>query len=154
MLPEQHICALRDLSTRLIGMAPTWAVTGSVGLALQGMPVTPHDIDLVTTREGAHEILARCAGACVEPLHPVEVSGQVQWKARLLLCDVEVEVIVADLPPADLRNATLAGMSFKVFSLESEIRSYRLMGRSEKVALIEEWINHTSSGTGGKQILP
>ncbi|MCW5852548.1 MAG: hypothetical protein KIT87_20910, partial [Anaerolineae bacterium] len=46
----------------------TWAVTGSVGMALQGIPVEPHDIDLQTDAAGAYEIQRRLAEYSVQPV--------------------------------------------------------------------------------------
>jgi hypothetical protein len=49
---------------RAAGRLPDpWAVTGSLGMALQGMELAVHDIDLQTSREGAYEIERRAGGS-------------------------------------------------------------------------------------------
>ena len=47
---------------RLAEMSVLWVVTGSLGMALQGMPVTVHDIDLQTDAAGAYKIAHIFAG--------------------------------------------------------------------------------------------
>ena len=75
----------------------TWALTGSTGFVLQGVPVTPRDIDVQTDEAGAYEIERRFAAFILRPVTfssserirshfgalcingvPVEVMGGVQ----------------------------------------------------------------------------
>lgn len=44
------------------------AVTGSVGLALQGVPLEPHDVDVQTDEAGAYRIAALFADRVVRPV--------------------------------------------------------------------------------------
>jgi hypothetical protein len=44
MLPAAHSRALKEILTRLQGKPILWVVTGSVGMALQGVPLDVHDI--------------------------------------------------------------------------------------------------------------
>lgn len=46
MIEKQHLNTLRKIYTRLQGKLLNWAVTGSLGMALQGMELNVHDIDI------------------------------------------------------------------------------------------------------------
>jgi len=56
-----YLQVLRKIHNGLAGSSAVWAVTGSLGMALQGMPVTVNDIDIQTDRSGAYEIERRFA---------------------------------------------------------------------------------------------
>src|SRR5690606_41774107 len=56
-----YLQVLRKIHNGLAGSSAVWVVTGSLGMALQGMPVTVNDIDIQTDRSGAYEIERRFA---------------------------------------------------------------------------------------------
>jgi hypothetical protein len=56
MIKPAYIEALRKIYTRLKDSDVNWAVTGSLGFALRGVPVTVHDIDIQTDKSGAYKI--------------------------------------------------------------------------------------------------
>jgi hypothetical protein len=55
MVPQEYINVLRILYGRLEEHCIRWAVTGSLGFALRGIPLQPADIDIQTDRSGAYE---------------------------------------------------------------------------------------------------
>lgn len=59
MLPGKFETALQIILEQLIGLPEAWALTGSVGMALQGMPLQVHDIDLQTSPLGVIQIQQR-----------------------------------------------------------------------------------------------
>ena len=68
VIPERHLAALKIICDRLSDMPTEWAVTGSLGMALQGMEVEVHDIDLQTDEAGAYEIEKRLSEYVVQPV--------------------------------------------------------------------------------------
>src|SRR5690554_3052289 len=56
MVPRAYLDALRVVRDRLDSREILWAITGSLGFALQGLDFDPHDIDLQADREGAYTI--------------------------------------------------------------------------------------------------
>lgn len=48
MTPTRHLGLLRNMVACLKACPIGWAVTGSLGMALQGVPVDVHDIDSQT----------------------------------------------------------------------------------------------------------
>ena len=56
MIDSVYLNVLRQIHARLSNTDVNWVVTGSLGFALQGVPVQPHDIDIQTDKAGAYEI--------------------------------------------------------------------------------------------------
>ncbi len=153
-LDPRYVRVLRVLYTRLEGGAFDWVVTASFGMALRGLPVPYHDIDLETDRAGAYEIERRCAEFVVRPVVYSE-SGQFRSHFGALEIEgVQVE-IMGDLQirradggwgePSDLRAITefvwVEGMRVPVPSLASEYEAYCKLGRLDKVNLLKAWVD-------------
>src|SRR5260221_13176270 len=68
MIDRAYLDVLRMLHARLSGAGIVWVVTGSLGFALQGVPVTPHDIDLQTDAGGAYAIARLFREDAVRPV--------------------------------------------------------------------------------------
>jgi hypothetical protein len=133
-----------------------WAVTGSLGMVLQGMDLPVHDIDLQTDEDGAYEIERRLSEFVVKP---VLFKGSDRLRSRLgkLAIDgIQVEVMGAIQkrltdgewePPvqvADHRHyVNVEGLQVPVLSLEYEAEAYQLMGREERAAAIRKWLEDT-----------
>ena len=59
MIDPVYLNVLRQIHARLSNTDVNWVVTGSLGFALQGVPVQPNDIDIQTDKVGAYEIERR-----------------------------------------------------------------------------------------------
>lgn len=146
---ERHLSVLRVLHNVLEPAGVNWAVTGSVGLALQGVPLEPHDIDVQTDEVGAYRIAALFANCVVRPVAFSAKAGMRSHFGALEIDGVQVEVM-GDVqhqredgswgPPPDLsrirRYVDAEGMRIPVVSLEHERDAYAKMGRTERVAQI------------------
>ncbi len=149
-----HLAALRELDTRLGDGVVRWALTGSAGFALQGVPVIVHDLDVQTDTMGAYEIARRFAEAVVEPVRFWD-SGMMRSNfGTLQVAGVRVEVMGDitkrnpdsswDRPP-DLTSLTrwveIADLRLPVLGLEYEYQAYRKMGRHDKAELLRRWLD-------------
>ena len=130
-----------------------WAVTGSPGFALQGVPVEVHDIDIQTDEPGAYAI-ERLFPGCEK--RQVKLSATQTMRSHfgeLLIEGIEVEVMgdiqkpLADgtwSEPTDLnrhrRFVDIEGMRIPVMSLEYEETAYRTIGRIEKADLLKSYM--------------
>ncbi len=146
---ERHLSVLRVLYDVLEPAGVNWAVTGSVGLALQGVPLEPHDIDIQTDEAGAYRIGALFADHVVRPV-AFSAKGDMRSHFGALEIDGMKVEIMGDVqhrredgswePPPDLsrikRHVDAAGMRVPVLSLEHERDAYAKMGRAERVAQI------------------
>jgi len=135
-----------------------WAITGSLGFALQGMDTEVHDVDIQTDRPGAYEIERRLSAYSIRP---VAFSGTERIRSHfgaLEIRGVRVEImgdIQKRMPdgrweePVDvtrfLRWTIWDGMRIPVLSLEYEYRAYLIMGRIEKAETLRKWME-TSAG--------
>ncbi|WP_448335392.1 nucleotidyltransferase domain-containing protein, partial [Bellilinea sp.] len=93
MLPREFETALQTILEQLTGLPEAWALTGSVGMVLQGMPLQVHDIDVQTSPLGAIQIQQRLEGWMVEPVRQVESSFMRSLLGRAVVEGVEVEII-------------------------------------------------------------
>lgn len=154
-LPEPLRAALAQLVPLLNATGAPWVMGGSCCLALQGVDVTPHDLDLCTDREGAYRI--------GEALRQVAVEQQpVRWgegerirshRGLYQLGSVQVDIVGAAeyregegwtnaVPPAEWQTTlvSLPGTRWMipVWTLEYELTAYRRLQREAKVKLIKD----------------
>ncbi len=154
MLPKRFADVLKQIASRLSGTNIIWAVTGSAGFALQGVPVEPNDIDLQTDEEGAYALSARFADHVVEHVQ-YRASERIRSHfGRLELGGIQAE-IMGDLQkmlpdgsweaPVDVSRhrhfVVLDGQQIPVLSLEYERDAYRLMGRHDRAELLGRWLH-------------
>lgn len=162
LVNEQNVCtdippnfhkALELICARLRGQGVNWAVTGSLGFALQGLPLTPNDIDLQTDESGAYAI-QRLLSEFVTQQVAYKVSPHIRsfW-GLLQIGGLRVEVM-GDLqkrlpdgawePPVDVmphrRFIDLDDLHIPVLDLHYEQQAYLLMGRTEKAAMLADWL--------------
>ena len=156
MIDKHYLDVLRQICELMHGIQFDWAVSGSLGMVLQGMDLPVHDIDIQTDEDGAYEIERRLADFVVKP---VLFKGSDRMRSRLgkLAIDgVQVEVMGAIQkrlpdgswePPvlvADHRRwVELKDLKVPVLSLEYEAEAYQLMGREDRAALIRRWLEKT-----------
>lgn len=159
MILEAHVGALRVLVERLAGEPILWALTGSMSFALQGLPVEPHDIDIQTDAQGAYALAACFAGRVTRP---VAFSGTEAIRSHfgaLTIEGVAVEIMGAlqkRLPdgtwedPVDValhrRWIEVEGLRVPVLDLAYEARAYRVLGRTARAELLEDWLARGRDG--------
>lgn len=151
--------ALRVLCSALEGSGVRWTLTGSVGMALQGMPYTPRDLDVQSDAAGAREIERQLADYVARPLALKESPGMRSYMAALEIEGVEVELIggvqrpgasgwnETDLAPV-IHYALWDDMRIPVLSLAYEAIAYAAMGRAEKAAALKAWAAQHADVTG------
>lgn len=150
---------LRVLCAALDGAPLRWALTGSAGMALQGMPYQPRDVDMQTSAAGAREIEQRLARYVTQPLAWKESPTVRSLSGRLEIEGKEVEVIgglehlgakgweATDLGRI-IHYAVLDDLRIPVLSLAYEAQAYARMGRAEKAAALNEWAGQHPDVTG------
>ncbi len=153
LIPPEHLEALRNIYNRLMETDIAWVVTGSLGLAIKGIPVTPHDIDIQTDRAGVETFARLFASDMVQAPFLWETEHTRSWFAAFEIDGVKVEVM-GDMQhrdedggwddPPHLEAVRLfiqvAEMSIPTLSLEFEEDSYRRMGRAAKANLIGQYL--------------
>jgi len=153
MIEPIMIATLQKIHTLLNGCQADWVVTGSLGMALQGVPVSVHDIDIQTDHMGAYELEERLCAHVTTPVHLKE-SGQMRSHfGRFEMDGVQVE-IMSDIQRRIDENTwdeptfvatyrewvDAGGMQVPVMNLEYEVRAYRRWGRQEKAEMLKRWL--------------
>ena len=151
---SRFLPVLEVISAGLEGMPEPWAITGSLGFALQGVQVEVHDMDLQTSQAGALEIERRLAAYSKRAVVFSEAERIRSYFGSLEVQGVTVE-IMGDLQkrmpdgsweaPVDVSELRLwvetSGLRLPVMDLEYEYQAYRILGRFERAALLREWLD-------------
>lgn len=151
-LDDRYLDALETLATTLDDRSVTWALTGSTSFALQGVPLTPDDIDVQTTEDGAYAIEDAFSERVVDPVSFSESEAIRSHFGAIDLHGVRVEIMGAVQkrrddgtwePPVDVmdhRTVVDTGhVRVPVLSLEYEAKAYERLGRSERAARLAEY---------------
>ncbi len=160
---QRYLDVLRLIVQRLADSDVIWAVTGSLGCRLQGVPVQPHDIDIASDVCGVYEIARRLAEFVTRP---VAFSHAARIRSHLGVLDVHgiqgeimggVEIRDADGAwvagdPRARRFVQVAELTVPVLSLEAECAGYLRLGRTARAQMLRAWLAaHADEGseTGG-----
>jgi hypothetical protein len=149
--------ALRVIRAALSPGGIDWALTGSTSFALQGVPITPADIDIQTDEPGAYAIARLLAAYVVRPVVFSRTEQVCSHFGGLVIAGVAVEVMGALQkrlpdgvwePPVNVvqhrRWITFEGRPLPVLDLAYEIRAYRLMGRHARAADLARFLSGTA----------
>ena len=153
MIPPQHLLALTTIRDRLRKTDICWVITGSLGLALQGLDFEVNDIDLQTDASGAYDIEKVFAENIVRSVRFSRSDKIASHWGELDIDGVKVEIMGAlrkKLPdgtwelPVDVKRyrefISFEGMVLPVFSLFYEEQAYRTLGRIKRADRIKEWL--------------
>ncbi|GIW26978.1 MAG: hypothetical protein KatS3mg070_0341 [Meiothermus sp.] len=162
LLPERIVQVLRVICPILNDAQVEWATSGSLALALHGLPVVPKDVVLKTDRVGVEQT----ARLLVEYLsHPPGLHLGVRliraYMAQLKIQGLEVEVM-GNLefqspdgrwnPAPDFRHRRTVidylGLSIPVVSLEFLFALYTQLQRPGRAALIKARLEALGGGLG------
>lgn len=156
---RKYLRVLKEIVNRLKDKPISWVLTGSFGMALQGVPVQVHDIDIQTDKDGAFKIEYCLAEYVVKPVcysesnrirsHlgmfeidgiKVEVMGNIQKRLDDLRWEEPIKV------ERYRRWIEVDGMQIPVLSLEYEHQPYLKLGRVEKAEMLRNWLQKPEAG--------
>ena len=153
---------LRKINFRLNNTSVNWAITGSLGFALQGVPVEPNDIDIQTDKRGAYEIEYHLSEFVTKRVKFSSTERIRSYFGELMIDGIKVE-IMGDIQksledgswenPVDLeqhkRVVEVEGMQVPVLSLGYEYQAYLKLGRVDKAEMLRKWLQdeHGSSAS-------
>lgn len=161
LLPERITQVLRVICPILNDARVEWATSGSLALALHGMPVVPKDVVLQTDRLGAEQVAQLLAEYLIHPpgLH-LGVHLIRAYMVQLKIGGLEVEVM-GNLefqspdgrwsPAPDFRQKRSTvdhlGLSIPVVSLEFLLALYTQLQRPGRAALIKARLEAQGKGS-------
>ncbi|MBU4226817.1 hypothetical protein KJ830_10360 [bacterium] len=163
MLNPDYLKVLRKINARLNNTCVNWVVTGSLGFALQGVPVEPNDIDIQTDKRGAYEIERHFSEFVTKKVALSSAERIRSHFGELMIDGIKVE-IMGDIQkrnkdgswenPVRLeyhkRVVEVEGMKVPVLSLEYEYQAYLKLGRIDKAEMLRKWLydeHETSDST-------
>ena len=132
-----------------------WVVTGSLGMALQGMNIQVHDIDIQTDQRGTYAIESKLLEYVIAPVRYIQSERIQSHLGKLEIDGISVEVMGAiqkrrndqtweePVRVEDYRVwMEIEGMQIPVLSLEYEYQAYLKLGRVEKAEQIKAWLQN------------
>jgi hypothetical protein len=154
-VPQPLLALLRLIANQLRGTPITWAVTGSCSLALQGVHVAVHDIDLRTTAKDAYALEALFRPYQKRPVSFASTGTVQSHFGAFEINGIQVEII-GDMqhrlpdgtwePIVDMNRfkvwVIVEEIDLPVMSLPFLYQAYQLLGRADKVALLKTWLEH------------
>lgn len=159
MIETRFLGVLHKIYTGLMGCKIPWAVTGSLGMALQGMEIEVHDIDIQTDKPGAYEIESRFFEFVVKPVSFLASERICSYFGILEMDGAKIEVM-GDIQKL-LDNQTweqpvkveqhrcwvgVEEMRIPVLSMQYEYQAYLKMGRTEKAEKLKKWLQENDKG--------
>jgi hypothetical protein len=158
MIELRYLNTLHTIHALLKDSQINWVVTGSLGMALQGMDIEVHDIDIQTDKDGAYEMERLFFEYVVKPVHD-SVSERIRSHfGALEIGGIKVE-IMGDIQKR-LDNQTweepvkvechkhwvgIDGMQIPVLSLAYEYQAYLKLGRNEKAEMLRKWLQKSKA---------
>ena len=153
MLNTAYLKVLRKINTQLSNTNVNWAITGSLGFALQGVPAEPNDIDIQTDKRGAYEIERHFSEFMTKRVTLSSTEKIRSHFGKLMIDGIKIE-IMGDIQkrledgnwenPVNLehhkRVVEVEGMKVPVLSLEYEYQAYMKLGRIEKAEMLRNWL--------------
>lgn len=153
MVDPKYIQILRIIYVRLNDEGVNWVVVGSLSLALQGVPIEVHDIDIETDETGAYAIERLFSDLVIRRIAFSSAERIRSHFGALLIDGVEVEVM-GDVQhrledgswedPVDLvlhrRFVHVEDMSVPVLSVEFAYQAYLKLDRVKTAELLARWL--------------
>lgn len=152
-LPAAHRNVIQELARRLPPDRVAWALTGSGGLAVQGLEVPVGDIDIQTDAQDWRTVQEKFAGNLTRPVSYSRSERIESFFGALEMDGITIEIVGAPrqlcadgtwTPPADPRAhrrlVDVEGHKIPVLDLVWEQKSYLLLGRTAKAELIAAYL--------------
>jgi hypothetical protein len=153
-IPDTHLRALKIIIRDLADISNPWCITGSVGLLIQKVDVSVHDIDLQSTKQGVYEIQERLDRYVIEPVALKESAALRSYFGRCQIEEVLVELmgdirkrssdgLWSEAPDLNalVHSTSYADLLLPVLDLEYEAQAYKALGRLDKFRKIKEAID-------------
>jgi hypothetical protein len=147
--------ALYAFVTRIAETNIDWWLTGSCAACIRGIPLQPHDVDIMVAAQDIPVINELFADYVIEPI--IDTQGWVTkdfgvlfWYARIDIAS-DPQVILDQPEPADcgpyakqhLETCIWRGTAIRVPPLQLQLNVNRRRGRTKRAQLIEEFLRTT-----------
>ena len=149
MINKDFKKAIKIITERLKKNRIKWAVIGSTNLALQGMRITPRDLDVVVTLsdlKNIPKIFSEYPASRIKKLK--SITEEPAWEVKIEIGDVKVQILgekesgeyVNKLLKSRITYLEVDGIKVPCFTLETEADAYSETNREEKAKLIKKFL--------------
>lgn len=128
-----------------------YALIGSVNLYIQGSKINPRDIDILTTSEGIKKIDKIFNNYRTREIYFDKSEGRNSFRSFYKIDGTEIEVLGnvnnAYRKPESLKNRIyikFGVIKLPCIPLADEMMTYKLMGRMNKVDMIEKFLQRSN----------
>jgi len=143
--------ALKILAKRMTNI--DWAVIGSTNMVLQGMDVSPKDIDAVVSIKDFDRLLDIFPDVIKRGKEKINtISGKPVWDIKLKIENTEIQILtepkdgtyVTKLLSRKIVKIKIDNVLIPCLSLKAEAQAYRETAREQKAELIEDYLKTKS----------
>lgn len=156
MLENDFLAALKEIATRLETNGIRWALVGSSNAAVQGVPVKPHDLDIVIELG----MLSKARGIFMD-LSPSEIkeidtsSGVPMNEFVFSIGGFGVEIFgerpegvyASKLIGRKLVRVSISDFEVACLTLEAEAEAYDETNRGHKAEMIRDYLSRRADNT-------
>lgn len=149
MMPDNFRYAVMVLAKGMDGAPVQWAIVSGTSIALQGVDVTPGDIDVATSKEGLEYFTARFPLSMQGPPVPRRPRpGPEHLNLPLMMFQAPIEVFGEDdddifysrIKAGRIVPVDVDGVSVPCLSLEANLEVLRIREKHDKAALLEDYL--------------
>lgn len=146
MIEKKYIEVLKKVASKINLFKIRWALIGSLNLKLQGINVSPRDVDILIDNKNLKNI--RNSFKKYRPSETEELSNGEGEHFSFNIDGVEVEICGDYEMGSYARNfndvliLNIEGAKIPCFGLKSEAIIYEKRGRIEKANMINQFINN------------
>jgi len=152
MISKEFEDTIKIIRKRLNQKNIRWILVGSTNLAIQGMNITPKDLDILvqySDLEIIKSLFSDYNTSDIKKLKPL-VAGQDAWEVKSIIKNVEVQFFsertgeyIRRLVANKIVKLKLNALEIPCFSLEDEAETYAKTNRKNKADLIENFLRTT-----------
>lgn len=144
--------ALQAFLERIEGTGIEWWLTGSCALALRGIPIVPHDVDIMLDSKDISKINEIFSDVIIEPIEATEMWVVKHFGVMFLNARIDIafdpEDYVDTPHPTDfgpyakkhLEEIVFKGYPIKIPPLQLQLEVNKRRGRSDRVKAIEDYL--------------
>jgi hypothetical protein len=146
MINDDFKKAIFEISEKMIENNIKYAITGSTNLALQGVPVSPKDIDIVVFYEDLERMIHIFPRFLKSSVRKMETEVGEAWEVLLNIDGVDVQFfseMQGAYHSALYENSHCLDINDRLiycFPLRQEMKIYKEMGKGEKVEMIRKFL--------------
>lgn len=142
MIPEQNKIAIKKICQLMTGV--DWRLVGSMNLALQGIKIDVHDIDIVIDIDDIDKVNSILENYCIQPIDVCEIEFISSFYGQFMIEKVYVDIVARSHDEDKKVQVILAPATIKKIgktlipcgNLKAEYEAYKRMGNVKKTELI------------------